>query len=81
MEPEVSKQPLVLPLQGSLMDATMCGSDGSGKDRSVLEFLAVGQFPAAFIRGSCKGGVRAHEPNGVAEFDLNPPPTNGEAFY
>ena len=48
-----------LPLRGSLMDATMRVSDGSGKIKSVLEFLAVGQLPTASIGGSRKGGVRS----------------------
>ena len=44
LEPEVTETAAAgLPLQGSLMDAIMRGSDGSGKYKSVLEFLAVGQ--------------------------------------
>jgi hypothetical protein len=45
------------------MDATMRGSDGSGR-RSVHEFIAVGQKPIASIWGSRKGGVRLHNPSG-----------------
>ena len=49
-EPEVIETAAEgLPFRGSQMDATMHGSDGSGKYKSVLEFLAVGQLPTASI--------------------------------
>ena len=50
LEPEVTETAAEgLPLRGSQMDAKLSGLDGSGKWRSVLEFLAVGQLPTASI--------------------------------
>ena len=50
LEPKVTEAAAEgLPLRGSQMDAIMRGSDGSGKFKSVLEFLAVGQIPTASI--------------------------------
>jgi hypothetical protein len=49
-EPEVRDPAAAgLPLRGSQMDATMRGSDGTGKEESVPEFLAVGQDLTASI--------------------------------
>ena len=49
-EPEVREPAAAgLPLRGSQMDATIRGSDGTGKEESVPEFLAVGQLPTASI--------------------------------